>query len=104
MLSEAPRNIGRADGKGARIFQYESAFHERTYTRQPPNTNPLMTPPTVDGVTINGAATPSHDRVLTADALTFVARLQRQFNQTRLAILARRADRRARLQRGERLD
>ena len=64
----------------------------------------IMTPLTVDGVTISGAATPSHERVLTADALAFVARLQRQFNQTRLALLARRADRRARLQRGERLD
>src|SRR5688572_4318691 len=63
-----------------------------------------MTQPTVDGVTINGAVTPSYDRVLTADALAFVSRLHRQFNQTRLALLARRADRRARLQRGERLD
>jgi malate synthase len=63
-----------------------------------------MTQPNVDGVIITGAVTPSFDRVLTADALAFVARLQRQFNQTRLALLARRADRRARLQRGERLD
>jgi malate synthase len=63
-----------------------------------------MTITSVAGVTISGAPTPSVSRVLTTDAIEFVAALHRQFNATRLALLARRAERRAALQRGEPLE
>jgi malate synthase len=63
-----------------------------------------MTIPTDAGVSLTGAPTPSSSRVLTPDAIDFLARLHREFNPTRLALLARRADRRATLQKGESLD
>src|SRR5215510_8470999 len=63
-----------------------------------------MTIPTEAGASITGATTPSSSRVLTPEALDFLARLHREFNETRGALLAHRADRRARLQRGERLE
>ncbi|MEJ7809663.1 MAG: malate synthase A [Gemmatimonadaceae bacterium] len=44
---------------------------------------------------------PDAARVLTAPALDFIARLHRQFNPTRLALLARRTERQRSLDRGE---
>src|SRR5581483_9678514 len=47
---------------------------------------------------------PGFEEVLTADALEFVAELQRRFGQTRDGLLQKRAERRARLAAGELLD
>lgn len=46
-----------------------------------------------EGVQLCGAMTPSVEAVLTTDALAFVADLHRKFNPTRMALLARRAER-----------
>ncbi|MFI5229676.1 MAG: malate synthase A [Gemmatimonadales bacterium] len=54
-----------------------------------------------EGVTIRGRATPASARVLTTDALDFVAALHRKLNPRRQHLLARRAARRERLQAGE---
>ena len=62
-----------------------------------------MTSSSVTGIVVVGETTASTSRVLTTDALDFLARLHREFNASRLALLARRADRRARLQSGESL-
>ena len=63
-----------------------------------------MATPTVADVTMTGGATPSAARVLTSDAIEFVARLNRRFNPERERLLARRAERYARLREGEPLD
>ncbi|MBI4501601.1 MAG: malate synthase A [Gemmatimonadetes bacterium] len=54
----------------------------------------------VPGVRILGAATAAARQVLTDEALGFVARLHRQFNPTRLELLAARQARAAELDRG----
>src|SRR6202011_2375498 len=56
------------------------------------------------GVQVLGEITPAFAEVLTSDALTFVAGLQRAFGQRREECLQRRQERQARLDRGEGLD
>ena len=56
------------------------------------------------GVEVHGPEVPGIDRVLTDDALAFVARLQREFGATRLDLLRRRGVRQAELDAGVRPD
>ena len=56
------------------------------------------------GVTLRGPLLPGYERVLTLEALEFVARLQRRFGAARRQLLRRRAERQARLDAGERPD
>jgi malate synthase len=56
------------------------------------------------GVVVTGPAVEGADRVLTEDALAFVADLQRRFGATRLDLLHRREERAAALAAGEPLD
>jgi malate synthase len=58
----------------------------------------------VPGVEVVGAPVPGLDRVLTPDALAFLADLQRRFGPERDALLRRRAERHARISAGERPD
>ena len=53
-----------------------------------------MTPP--DGVEVTGPAVPGSERILTHDALAFVAELQRRFATLRLDLLKRRQERQER--------
>jgi malate synthase len=53
------------------------------------------------GVEVRGPAIPRADEVLTPAALEFVAKLQREFNPTREALLAARHERQARFDLGE---
>ncbi len=55
---------------------------------------------TPQGVQVLGAITPQVQEVLTPDALAFVAALHRQFNPTRTALLARRAEQQAAIDAG----
>jgi malate synthase len=57
-----------------------------------------------DGVLVTGGQVPELDRVLTPDALAFVADLQRRFGQSRLDLLHRRQERQAAHDAGEGLD
>lgn len=63
-----------------------------------------MVPSISRDVSIVAPTTEHSTRVLTPEALDFVRRLHRQFNPTRERLLARRGERRERIQRGERLD
>ena len=56
------------------------------------------------GVVIHGAIEPGYDKVLTPEALAFLADLQRRFNLRREALLALRVERQKRLDEGERPD
>jgi malate synthase len=56
---------------------------------------------TPKGVVVKGAIGPRFDEVLTHDALSFVADLQRRFNETRKRLLALRAERQKRFDAGE---
>jgi malate synthase len=56
---------------------------------------------TVPGVTIKGPMRPGYERVLSADALAFVAKLERRFGGTRRKLLAARDERQAHLDRGQ---
>ncbi|MEW6558873.1 MAG: malate synthase A [Pseudomonadota bacterium] len=56
------------------------------------------------GVTLTAPSRPGFDRILTPDALAFVARLHRAFEPRRQALLAARKARTARLDAGERPD
>ncbi|RWS18162.1 malate synthase A-like protein, partial [Leptotrombidium deliense] len=58
----------------------------------------------VDGVEIKGDLKPGFDEILTNDALNFVAKLHRNFNERRLQLLEERAKRQKRLDAGERPD
>jgi malate synthase len=60
-----------------------------------------MAPP---GVDLTGPAVPGSDRVLTEEALAFVADLQRRFGHVRIDLLHRRHERQAELDAGGRLD
>jgi malate synthase len=53
------------------------------------------------GVVIHGAIEPGYDKVLTPEALAFLADLQRRFNPRREDLLAARVERQARLDAGE---
>ncbi|HEY6982115.1 malate synthase A [Reyranella sp.] len=57
-----------------------------------------------DGVVIDGAVKPGFEKVLTRDALAFLADLQRRFNARREELLAARIDRQKRLDAGEKPD
>ena len=56
----------------------------------------------VPGVEIAGPTVPGLERILTPEALAFLADLQRRFGPEREALLARRAERHARISAGER--
>ena len=56
------------------------------------------------GVEIRGKLEPQFGEILTADALAFVAKLERAFGRRRLECLDRRVERQTRLDRGENLD
>ena len=56
------------------------------------------------GVTIDGAIKPGFEKVLTKEAVTFVAELQRKFNARREELLALRVERQKRLDAGEKPD
>src|SRR5437868_7969927 len=57
-----------------------------------------------DGIEIRGEMASGFDQVLTRDALTLVAKLQRELGQRRVECLNRRQERQARLDAGESLD
>ncbi|MBS0221912.1 MAG: malate synthase A [Proteobacteria bacterium] len=57
-----------------------------------------------DGVTIDGPIKPGFEKVLTKDALAFLADLQRRFNGRREELLAARVERQKRLDAGEKPD
>src|SRR5215203_4671333 len=61
-----------------------------------------MHSPTADGILVLGAQTARSSLVLSADALAFLARLQRVFDPCRRALLDARAERQRRLDAGER--
>src|ERR1700740_1239174 len=52
------------------------------------------------GVTVTGAAQPGYEKILTPDAITFLAALERKFGPERKRLLARRAEVQARLDEG----
>ena len=54
-----------------------------------------------DGVTIHADVTPDFAKILTPEALTFVAELERNFGQRRRELLAARAERQQRIRAGE---
>ena len=58
----------------------------------------------VPGVVVTGPPVPGADRVLTDDALTFIADLQRRFGSSRVGLLHRREERRKALAAGDVLD
>ncbi|RWS12241.1 malate synthase A-like protein [Dinothrombium tinctorium] len=58
----------------------------------------------VNGVEVKGEVKPEYEEILTPDALSFVAKLHRSFNATRLNLLEERAKRQKRLDAGERPD
>ncbi|MCA1644855.1 MAG: malate synthase A [Chloroflexi bacterium] len=60
-----------------------------------------MTTSSAAGVDVRGARLPRFDEVLTPAALDFVARLHREFNPTREALLSARHERQARFDAGE---
>ncbi len=57
-----------------------------------------------DGVVVTGRPVPGSERVLTDEALAFVADLQRRFGRQRIDLLQRREERQAALDAGERPD
>ncbi len=57
-----------------------------------------------EGVVVTGPPVPGSDRVLTDEALAFVADLQRRFGRLRIDLLQRREERQAALDAGERPD
>jgi malate synthase len=61
-------------------------------------TNTLQLP---DGVEVAGGIKPGYERILTKDALEFVAALARRFDPQRKQLLQARAERQARLDRGD---
>ena len=56
------------------------------------------------GVTIDGAIKPGFEKVLTKEAVEFIADLQRRFNARREELLAARVERQKRLDAGEKPD
>src|SRR5687767_2080141 len=73
-----------------------------------PPTQSVTTPQTATGlpagVVIHGAMRPGYETVLTPDALAFVATLVRAFAPRIASLLARRRERQAAFDRGERPD
>ncbi len=62
----------------------------------------ILGPPS--GITVTAPVTPEFSRILTPQALAFLARLQREFGERRDQLLARRAQRQRALDAGERFD
>ena len=60
-----------------------------------------MNHPNLNGIKIVGAITPAVEEVLTSEALSFLADLQRKFNGRRKELLARRVARQAAINQGE---
>ncbi len=58
----------------------------------------------VPGLEVTGSVTPAYERVLTPEALAFVADLHRRFNPTRVALLKARDARQTAIARGEKPD
>jgi malate synthase len=56
------------------------------------------------GVEITGAIKPGFEKVLTKEAVAFVADLQRKFNARRVELLAARVERQKKLDAGEKPD
>ena len=54
----------------------------------------------LEGIEVRGTVNPEFERILTPPALDFVAKLHREFNPTREALLKRRAERQAQLDAG----
>src|SRR3990170_1202780 len=54
----------------------------------------------LEGIEVRGTVNPEFERILTPQALDFVAKLHREFNPTREALLKRRAERQAQLDAG----
>jgi malate synthase len=54
----------------------------------------------IQGVSISGAINDSHKKILTKDAVAFLALLHRSFNGTRKELLQKRIERQAELDRG----
>ena len=61
----------------------------------------IPSPVTVPGVTIKGPMRQGYDRVLSAEALAFIAELERRFGAERRKLLELRDERQGRLDRGE---
>ncbi|MCE5316746.1 MAG: malate synthase A [Parachlamydia sp.] len=55
----------------------------------------------IHDITLKGSPTPHQEQILTPEALDFVARLHRQFNERRLALLARRQERQILFDKGQ---
>ena len=53
-----------------------------------------------NGIEINGKYSPEFSKILTPDALAFVAKLQREFNKRRLSLLRKREDRQLEIDKG----
>src|SRR5579871_2179525 len=71
-------------------------------TRPRPVADPRA--PMLPGVELRGVLKPDHARILTADALAFVADLERRFGAARRELLAARNARQVRLDGGEKPD
>ena len=54
-----------------------------------------------DQLTVHGSMDPGYEEILTPEALHFISELHRRFNDRRLQLLARRADRQTRIDAGE---
>lgn len=54
----------------------------------------------LQGVSISGAVLPEHKKILTPEALAFLALLHRSFNATRKKLLERRVSRQSEIDRG----
>ena len=62
----------------------------------------MGTPSTkTDQLTVHGSMDPGYEEILTPEALHFISELHRRFNDRRLQLLARRADRQTRIDAGE---
>ena len=57
----------------------------------------ILTEQTIEGLQIKGFLHAGYEKILTPEALQFVASLQRQFNSTRLQLLQRRKERQKRI-------
>ena len=63
--------------------------------------NKMITDTLIEGLDIQAAITPQYAEILTPEALEFVVKLHRKFNERRLEILKKRQERQTRLDAGE---
>jgi malate synthase len=61
----------------------------------------ILTEQSIEGLQITGFLNPGYERILTPEALQFVASLHRQFNARRLLLLDQRGQRQRRIEQGE---